>query len=240
MRVEYVTETAPRVLDLSEEEADAFAAAGKRLAGSEEYWGRAVTDANGPFERTVIRCDRLAHGRYRVTVAEAVGIVVLPSLTLIVEPKIPLAHFRYLLERSPAFPRLDDQQAGAAESSELWDLVATWFVAALERLLRHGLVADYQEQEDLPYVRGTVQAVETANAYYQGRVSFSCLNCDDADDLPGRVRADDAGRSGRCRLLGRHGELGGVGMVAAVLVHGDGDVVSAGWFGHVWDSKSGI
>ena len=28
---------------------------------------------------------------------------------------------------------------------------------------------------------------------------------------------------------GRHGELGGVGMVAAVLVHGDGDVVAAGW-----------
>jgi hypothetical protein len=25
-------------------------------------------------------------------------------------------------------------------------------------------------------------------------------------------------RSGRCRLLGRHGELGGVGMVAAILV----------------------
>jgi hypothetical protein len=176
MRVEHVRETAPRVLDLSEEEADALAAAGKRLAGSAEYWGHAVTGANGPTERTVIRCDRLAQGRYRVTVTEAVGIVALPSLTLIVEPKIPLVHFRYLLERSPAFPRLDDQQAAAAESSELWDLVATWFVAALERLLRHGLVADYEEQyDDLPYVRGTVLAVETASAYYQGRVSFSCL-----------------------------------------------------------------
>jgi glucose dehydrogenase len=39
----------------------------------------------------------------------------------------------------------------------------------------------------------------------------------DADDLPGRVHADDAGRSGRCRLPGRYGKLGGVGMVAAVL-----------------------
>src|SRR5689334_11321815 len=154
MRIEYVRETAPQVLGLSEEEADALAAAGKRLAGSGEYWGHAVTDANGPTERTVIRCDRLAHGRYRVIVAEAVGIVALPSLTLIVEPKIPLTHFRYLLERSPAFPRLDDQQAAAAESSELWDLVATWFVAALERLLRRGLVADYEEQyEDLSYLR---------------------------------------------------------------------------------------
>jgi hypothetical protein len=176
MRVEHMTETAPRVLDLSEDDAHALAAAGKRLAGSGEYWGNVGTDGNYPAETTVIRCDRLAHGRYRVTVAEAVGIVALSSLQLIVEPKIPPAHFRYLLQRSPAFPRLDDQQASAAESSELWDLVATWFVAALERLLRRGLVGDYEEQhEDLPYMRGTVQAVQTANAYYQGRVSFSCL-----------------------------------------------------------------
>src|SRR5450755_2637184 len=168
MRVEHVTESAPRVLDLSEEEVGALAAAGKRLAGSGEYWGRVVSDVDSPAGRSVIRCDRVAHGRYRVTVTEAVGIVALSSLQLIVEPKIPPAHFRYLLERSPAFPRLDDQQASAAESSELWDLVATWFVAALERLLRRGLVADYEEQhEDLPYMRGTVHAVETADAYYQ-------------------------------------------------------------------------
>jgi len=35
------------------------------------------------------RCDRVARGRYRVTVREAVGIVALPSLQLVVEPKIP-------------------------------------------------------------------------------------------------------------------------------------------------------
>jgi hypothetical protein len=42
------------------------------------------------------------------------------------------------------------------------------------------------------------------------------------------------------RLLGCHSELGGVGTVAAVLVHGDGDVVAAGWFGHAWDCRSGF
>jgi hypothetical protein len=70
---------------------------------------------------------------------------------------------------------------------------------------------------------------------------IGCQNCNNADDLPGRVRADDAGRPGRCRLLGRDGELGGVGIAAAdVLVHSDGDVVAAGWIGHAWDCKSGI
>ena len=102
MRVEGMTETAPRVLDLSEDEANALTAAGKRLAGSGEYW-RHVTDSDSPAERTVIRCDRLAPGRYRVVVTEAVGIVALPSLQLFVEAKIPPAHFSYLLRRSSAF-----------------------------------------------------------------------------------------------------------------------------------------
>src|SRR6185437_16196508 len=172
MRLEHLTETAPRVLDLSEDEANVVVAAGRRLAGSGEFWGGRVAEGDSPAERTVIRADRLSPGRYRVTVAEAVGIVALPTLQLIVAPKIPPAHFSYLLRRSPVIPRLDDQQAAAAESPELWDLVATWFVAALERLLRHGLVADYEEhREELPYVRGALQALETANAYYQGRVS---------------------------------------------------------------------
>jgi hypothetical protein len=175
MRVERLTQTVPRVLDLSEGEANAVATAGKRLAGSGEYWGN-VTDGDNTMERSVIRCDRLALNRYRVTVTEAVGIVALPSVELIIRPKIAYSHFSYLLRRSPAFPRLDDQEGVAAESLDLWDLVATWFVAALERLLRHGLVANYEERrEDLPYVRGMVYALETANAYYQGRVSFSCM-----------------------------------------------------------------
>jgi 5-methylcytosine-specific restriction enzyme subunit McrC len=175
MRIEHITETAPRVLELSEEEADALAAAGKRLVGTGKYWGH-VSDSNSPAERTVIRCDRVARNQHRVTVTEAVGIIALPSLQLIVQPKIPAVHFRYLMQQSSAFPRLDNQPAAAAASSQLWDLVAVWFVAALEQLLRLGLVADYEEQhEHLPHARGNVHAAETATAYYQGRVSLSCV-----------------------------------------------------------------
>ena len=52
MRVEYVTETAPRVLDLSEDEAHALAAACRRLAGSGEYWGRVVADGDNDVVRS--------------------------------------------------------------------------------------------------------------------------------------------------------------------------------------------
>ena len=88
-----MTETAPKTLELSEEEAGVLAAAGKRLAGSGST-GDFTNDSDSPPEKTVIRCDHLAHGRYRVKVTEAVGIVALPSLQLIVVPKIPFAHFQ--------------------------------------------------------------------------------------------------------------------------------------------------
>jgi hypothetical protein len=42
------------------------------------------------------------------------------------------------------------------------------------------------------------------------------------------VRAGDTGGPGGCCLLGGHGELGRVGMVTVISVHGDGDVVAAG------------
>jgi hypothetical protein len=106
MRVEHLVESVPRELDLSEQEAGALAAAGKRLAGSREYWRQAGTDADDLAERSVIRCERWAHGRFCVTVREATGIVALPSVQLVVEPKIPSDHFRYLLQRSPAFPHM--------------------------------------------------------------------------------------------------------------------------------------
>ena len=33
---------------------------------------------------------------------------------------------------------------------------------------------------------------------------------------------------------------GRIGEMAGVPVHGDGDVVEAGWFGHAWRCRSGI
>jgi len=45
MRLEHLTETAPRVLDLSEDEANVVVAAGRRLAGSGEFWGAALPRA---------------------------------------------------------------------------------------------------------------------------------------------------------------------------------------------------
>jgi 5-methylcytosine-specific restriction enzyme subunit McrC len=179
MRTETIVETSPAVIALSDDEAHALTAAGRRLAGDKRFWGHQDDEASEadhtPAERTVIRCERVAQEMYRVTVAQAVGIVALPTVQIVVQPKIPLPHFHFLLDHSPTVPRPDVEQAAAEASTELWDLVATWFVTAVERLLRHGLLADYEEQHDeLPFLRGTLRSLDTTTAYYQGRVALSC------------------------------------------------------------------
>jgi 5-methylcytosine-specific restriction enzyme subunit McrC len=90
--------------------------------------------------------------------------------------KIPVAHLLHLFAKSGAFPRLEDQRGLVAAGGSLWELVATWFVAATERVLRRDLVRDYEmTEDDLAAVRGTVQVLPTARHYYEGRLRFDCM-----------------------------------------------------------------
>jgi 5-methylcytosine-specific restriction endonuclease McrBC regulatory subunit McrC len=94
---------------------------------------------------------------------------------LVVEPKIPTSHLLYLFGRSGAFPRLDEQAGAIAADDSLWELVATWFVAAFEKLLRRDLVRDYEEAtDDLRAARGRIEPGRTADHYYAGRLEFAC------------------------------------------------------------------
>ena len=51
-----------------------------------------------------------------------------------------------------------------------------------------------------------------------------------ADDLAGRMGADDAGRLARCRLVACQLEHDWVRKLAAIARNGDGEAVTAGWF----------
>ncbi len=56
-----------------------------------------------------------------------------------------------------------------------------WFVSSLEVMLRRDLVKDYRETRDtLTAIRGSVDAVATSAAYYQGRLECVC-NFDEFD-----------------------------------------------------------
>ena len=99
----------------------------------------------------------------------------MPGLQLVVEPKIPMTHFLFLLEQSRIIPRLDSQQTELTASRSLWELVALWYMGAVERLLRRGLARDYRSREDfVRVIRGVVDAPRTATAYFAGRLGAIC------------------------------------------------------------------
>ena len=167
----HLTESTVAKIELTEEQADALEIAGSRLATTSVRPG----SEDDPEERTVIQCHQLSDGRYRVRVAEAVGVIVLPGTQIVVHPKIPEAHFIHLLERCWAAPRLGTGQTRLSSAATLWDLVAAWFVTETERVLRRGLLSDYHETSDLlTSARGSIRPVETATAYYSGNLALAC------------------------------------------------------------------
>lgn len=167
-----LNESETRILDLTDREATALATAGVRLASKKQWWGGEEI----PVGRTVIPVTRRGAGRWSVRVIDAVGLISVGDLQIEVVPKIPLDHFLYLLNMSGWFPRMDEQSVRAAQGFSLWDLVANWFLSEAEKLLRRGLLKDYQETSGwLSTVRGRVDAVSTIRALARGRFEARCI-----------------------------------------------------------------
>lgn len=180
MRTEHLVESQASELTLSQEEASLLAAVGRRLASDRTWFGE-----RPPEERTVIRCTPGSSGRWLVRVQDAVGVVSLGDLQIVVRPKIATPHLLYLFARGLQVPRLDDQQAAAESAAALWELVARWFVRSTMAVIRRDLSRDYRAtSEVLQSVRGQVQRLATARAYYTGRIEIHCEFDDFVVDTP--------------------------------------------------------
>lgn len=174
MRVERIVEARQTVLHLSAEQADALAVVGRRLASQERWWGEPNDEAL-QRTRSIIECEPYGQGRWRVRVHNAVGVINVPGLHIVVEPKIPLEHLMHLFIRSGAFPQVDTSMADLASADSLWPLVASWYISALERLIRSGLSNGYRSTRgELPSVRGRLLTAPTVAAFYKGRISLHC------------------------------------------------------------------
>ncbi|MGI8534070.1 MAG: 5-methylcytosine restriction system specificity protein McrC, partial [Candidatus Limnocylindrales bacterium] len=173
MRTETLVESQDTVLALEPGEAEALRSLGLRLASKKAWWG---DDGDGIDKATsVIRVRPVGDGHWSVRVSDAVGLVSIGSLQLLVGPKIPTPHMLYLFARSGAFPRLDEQAGEVSAADSLWELVATWFVRAFERLLRRDLVRDYEEMtDDLRAARGRIEPGPTTTLFYGGRPELAC------------------------------------------------------------------
>ena len=179
-----LVESRPTRLRLSHSDAAILRAIGRDLASRRGFWGDTSRDGDRDQsevrDRSVIRCTQVSEDLYDVTVAEAIGVISLPSMQMRVGPKVPIAHFEHLLRRAGAFPRMHDTEALLDGSRHLWELVAAWFIGALEEALRRGLLSEYSEhRDDLHHVRGTIQVLDTARRYYAGNLAVAC----EFDDL---------------------------------------------------------
>jgi 5-methylcytosine-specific restriction enzyme subunit McrC len=131
------------------------------------------TTSNNEPARSVIQLRRAHRRRCEVRVVDAVGVVATPSLVLDVQPKIPYRHLLYLLERSQLLPRMDVEQATLAPDQTLLELVARWFLTALERLLEQGLARGYRPaREQAAVARGRVLPLPTTQSFYRGRLQL--------------------------------------------------------------------
>ena len=110
-----------------------------------------------------------------VRVSDAIGVIAIPGLQITLKPKIPLDHLLLMFAKTDVWPRLDEQRTEIEQSSDLFGLIARWFLSTAEQLLRLGLIRDYElERQEHPAVRGRIEPLKTATLYYSGRLAFDC------------------------------------------------------------------
>lgn len=175
MRTITITEAREHRLGLSSAEASALQSVGRRMIGTRSWWGAPEGGTANP-ERAVLRVVSVGNGLWSVRAGNVVGLVVVGDLQLVIQPKIPARHLLYLLEVGGHVPRLDSSSAGGlASDTDLFELIASWFIGCVEQVLRADLLRDYQATQNfLPAQRGKIRPADTARAFYQGRVGLAC------------------------------------------------------------------
>lgn len=159
------------MLPLSDEQAQALSALGTKLASKVGWWGDEESEPSG----SVIDVTRDPKGEWGVTVRDAVGVISLAGVQLVVSPKIPQEHFLFLASEAGVVPRIEAHRTEVESKRSLWEVVAHWFVHAAEVLTRGELSRGYRDRADeLEQPRGSIQALATAQLYYQGRVAVAC------------------------------------------------------------------
>jgi|ERR1700681_17731 len=159
------------VVDISFVEARLLNELGRSLASKARFWKAAEGE---PSERSVVRCV-YDGAKWTVIVRNAVGMIRVGDLQIRVVPKIPMNHFVYLLSFGGNLPRFVRDDIMTAPSRDLLELVAYWFMSALDGVLKSDLIRDYVEvDDDLAAVRGQMDALATGALYYAGRLMLSC------------------------------------------------------------------
>lgn len=164
------------VLGLTQKQARTLEALGKELSATDEESGEATS---------LIQCRFTTSGIWEVRVADAIGLVGVGSVSWPVDPKIESAHLFYLLQRGHVLPSISMQGAEMASGKGLWDVLYDWFLRSTEALLRGDLSKGYtHEVRDLPYMRGTIEALSLSRGLLRGQSRVRCTYEEFKADIP--------------------------------------------------------
>lgn len=180
-----IPEAVASTLTLTADQATALSDIGRSLRGSIAFWGADDADEDAESRSTVISVYPRGGDTYDVRPHNVIGVVGLPGLQLVIEPKIPRSHIFHLMRRtSPTFrPALSKTLVAADES--LKELVATWYLDEVDDLLRYDLLRDYNPRQDnLPVIRGSVLVLPTTRNLLGGKLRAECRYEEFEQDTP--------------------------------------------------------
>ena len=179
-----LTESETTLLHLGREEASALRELGKSFAIHQSEAERAddgepVSSGRSTSVVECVRRDELDKSpeslAYAVTVANRIGAIQLAEKTILIQPKITMPHFYHLVEKSIGDPRIRFDPVALDNSFSFRDLVARWFLNAVDRLVPDHLIRDYYERSGaLPAVRGCVEPLGTTKRLLSGSLLVEC------------------------------------------------------------------
>lgn len=143
-------------------------------AKTSSHWSSVPIDGEKNRETYVVDILPEANGLWRIRVNDAIGAIDLGSSVVIVNPKIPIAHFAYIAERAlvPA-DRMRSDKARLGHGEHFLELIASWTLLAIERVVRDGLIHDYSEIEKrIPYFQGKVDVFRSTRNILRGNLNF--------------------------------------------------------------------
>jgi 5-methylcytosine-specific restriction endonuclease McrBC regulatory subunit McrC len=178
-----VVESVSTLVSITDGEALGLNLLGRRLANRAEQRNQ---EANQSSDRvTAIRCWTSGHENWTISVDNAVGVISVAGLQIVVRPKIPVTHLLYLFVRAGSLPRFVAEVTEVPDDANFLDLVANWYVQALQTLLVGDIMRDYVEERDsLKVLRGTLQPYETARLFFSGQFRFAQIYENFDVDIP--------------------------------------------------------
>jgi 5-methylcytosine-specific restriction enzyme subunit McrC len=173
-----ITESRWETVELSEVDREALLAIRDEWQTEKDprFFKREIAE-NGIAETTKILDVRTERGgKISVRVYDAIGAIDLPDSVLLVNPKIPIAHFNYIAIRALVPPtKKRSGEFGLATAQHFLELVCTWAVDSVEKILRDGLARGYvTTKDDVVAIRGRLDVQVATRRMSRGNFRLNC------------------------------------------------------------------